>query len=479
MKFDFCTLEFVDVDQNIQKIAVVGSDGKYSWKELRIEVDNIKNELLKINIPKGHPVIIYGHKEKKFIANIIACISLQLPYIPIDDIYPSERVRLISQELDSGIMLKSNEIIVNQNKLTTSYYDENDPIIYILFTSGSTGKPKGVQISKSSIQDFILWLKKDFNFCENNVFMNQAPFSFDLSVYELMGFLNFGGSILLNSRNSIDNIDSFFDRLVTYKCDTWVSTPSFISKFLLSNDFCSEAIPSLQNFIFCGETLPASIVKRIYGKFPNVKIINSYGPTEATVATTMIELTPEIVARYDKSLPVGFPKDTTEISVINPIKEGGKLVGEIELTGNNVSIGYFNNKSLNQEKFSIKQGSRSFKTGDYGYFEDNMLFFTARKDGLIKLHGFRIELEEIDKIIMNCQNVIHSLTIPLKRKNEVIKLVSFIQASQFDMTELKNEIKKYLPFYMVPSEIIQIKEYPYTTNYKIDNNALLKFYKSS
>jgi len=220
-------------------------------------------------------------------------------------------------------------------------------------------------------------------------------------------------------------------------------------------------------------------VKRIYCKFPDVKIINSYGPTEATVATTMIELTPEIVEKYDKSLPLGFPKDTTKIRIIKPIQEGEKFIGEIELTGDNVSVGYFNNKILNKEKFSIKQGVRSFKTGDYGYFENDMLFFSARKDNLIKLHGFRIELEEIDNTIINCSNVIHSLTIPLKRKNEVIKLISFVLASKFDIDQLRSEIKRYLPIYMIPAEIIQIREYPYTANHKIDTSVLLELYKSS
>lgn len=477
MRFNFSTLEFVDVDQDTDKIAVVGSDGNFSWEELRLEVNRIRNQLLKNNIPKGHPVIIHGHKEKGFIANIVACMSLELPYIPVDVVYPPERLKLITQELNSGVLLKSNEVIVDNGKLTTSFYNEDDPIIYILFTSGSTGAPKGVQITKSAIQDFLLWLKKDFRFNSSNVFMNQPLFSFDVSVYALMGFLNFGATIILNSRSSIDIIDSFFRKLIMYKCDTWVSTPSFISRFLLSNDFCSDAIPSLQTFIFCGETLPSSTVKRIYNKFPDVKIINSYGPTEATVATTIIELTPEIVDKYDKSLPLGFPKDTTKIEIINPVKEGEKLVGEIELTGDNVSIGYFNNETLNKEKFSIKEGVRSFKTGDYGYFENDMLFFFARKDNLIKLHGFRIELDEIDYAIINCPYVNHSVTIPLKRKNEVIKLISFVQASKFDVDDLRTEIKRYLPIYMIPSEIIQIKEYPYTDNFKIDNKALLEFYK--
>lgn len=476
MRFDLQLLDFVDCDKNSEKLAICASDKDLTWAEFKDEVEKLKIEILKYNLPKGHPVVIYGHKEAKFIITMTACMSLGLPYIPVDTIYPYERLQKIVNILDSAVIINTidDTIDVNKDNLNTSY-NLADPIIYIIFTSGSTGEPKGVQITQNSILDFNKWLESDFKFSKDSVFMNQAPFSFDLSVYELIGFLSFGGTIILNSREVLENHIEFFARLKKYNCNTWVSTPSFISKYLLSSEFTSSEIKSLQTFLFCGEVLPSMTAKRILNSFPNSKVLNTYGPTEATVATTLVDITSEIIEKYSKSLPVGYVKGNTTINLLDIDSEN---VGEIEIVGDNVSIGYFKNEELNSQKFQPKYEKRSFRTGDYGYFEDNMLFFANRKDELIKLHGFRIELGEIDKAFTNNKEVNESITIPLKRGTEVVKLITFIITNtQIEIEELKKQISEILPYYMIPSDIVVLDKFPYNTNHKIDKNQLINMYR--
>ena len=476
MRFDLELLDFVDCDKDLNKLALSASDRDLTWDEFKNEVDAFKSEILKYNLPKGHPVVIYGHKEAKFLVSIVACISLGLPYIPVDTIYPKERLHKIINIVNSALLINTIDDTLDFNKenINTTYYLD-DPIIYIIFTSGSTGEPKGVQITQNSILDFNKWLDTDFKFSNDSVFMNQAPFSFDLSVYELIGFLSFGGTIVLNSRELLENHIEFFERLKKYSCNTWVSTPSFISKYLLSSEFTSNDIKSLQTFLFCGEVLPATTAKRILNSFPSSKVLNTYGPTEATVAITLIDITPAVIEKYSKSLPVGYVKENT---VINLLDKDSENVGEIEIVGDNVSIGYFKNEELNAQKFQAKYEKRSFRTGDFGYIEDNMLFFANRKDELIKLHGFRIEIGEIDKEFTNNKKINESITIPLKRGTEVVKLITFIITNtQIDMEELKKEISEILPYYMIPSDIVVIDKFPYNTNHKIDKNALIEIYR--
>ena len=476
MRFDLELLDFVDCDKDLNKLALSASDRDLTWDEFKNEVDAFKSEILKYNLPKGHPVVIYGHKEAKFLVSIVACISLGLPYIPVDTIYPKERLHKIINIVNSALLINTIDDTLDFNKenINTTYYLD-DPIIYIIFTSGSTGEPKGVQITQNSILDFNKWLDTDFKFSNDSVFMNQAPFSFDLSVYELIGFLSFGGTIILNSRELLENHIEYFERLKKYNCNTWVSTPSFISKYLLSSEFTSNDIKSLQTFLFCGEVLPATTAKRILNSFPNSKVLNTYGPTEATVAITLIDITPAVIEKYSKSLPVGYVKENT---VINLLDKDSENVGEIEIVGDNVSIGYFKNEELNAQKFQAKYEKKSFRTGDFGYFEDDMLFFANRKDELIKLHGFRIELGEIDKEFTNNKNINESITIPLKRGTEVVKLITFIITNtQIDIEELKKEISQILPYYMIPSDIIVLDKFPYNTNHKIDKNQLIEIYR--
>ena len=306
--------------------------------------------------------------------------------------------------------------------------------------------------------------------------MNQAPFSFDLSVYEVIGFLLFGGTIVLNSKDTIENHLEYFERLKKYSCDSWVSTPSFISKLLLSEVFNQNNLKDLKTFLFCGEVLPANTVKRIKNNFPDSKVLNTYGPTEATVATTLVEITSEIIEKYSKSLPVGYVKEGTIINLLNIDEQN---IGEMEIIGDNVSIGYFKNEELNSQKFEKKYEKRSFKTGDFGYFENGLLFFANRKDELIKLHGYRIELGEIDKEILTNKLIEDAITIALKRGAEVVKLVSFIiSKNNINIEELKDSISKNLPYYMIPSDIVKIDNFPYNANHKIDKNELINLYKS-
>ena len=476
MRFDLELLDFVECDKEFNKIAVSGSDKDLTWNEFKNEVENFKTKLLEFNLPKGHPVVIYGHKEASFIVSAVACMSLGFPYIPVDTIYPQERLNKIVNVVNSAVVINTIEdkIDFNIEKVSTEYFYE-DPIIYIIFTSGSTGEPKGVQITRDSILDFAKWLEKDFNFNNTNIFMNQAPFSFDLSVYELMGFLLFGGTIVLNSREIIETHLEYIERLKKYSCNTWVSTPSFITRFLLSSEFTTQNLENLTTFLFCGEVLTSMTAKRILNNFPNSKVLNTYGPTEATVATTIVDITPEIIEKYSKNLPVGFVKENTTINLLDIDSEN---IGEMEIVGDNVSIGYFKNEELNKQKFESKYEKRSFRTGDFGYFEDGMLFFANRKDELIKLHGFRIELGEIDKEFTSNKAVIESITIPLKRGSEVMKLITFIiTKDEIEIDELKEEISKTLPYYMIPSDIIKLDKFPYNNNHKIDKNELINIYK--
>ena len=476
MRFDLELLDFVECDKELNKIAVSGSDKDLTWNEFKNEVENFKTKLLEFNLPKGHPVVIYGHKEASFIVSAVACMSLGFPYIPVDTIYPQERLNKIVNVVNSAVVINTIEdkIDFNIEKVSTEYFYE-DPIIYIIFTSGSTGEPKGVQITRDSILDFAKWLEKDFNFNNTNIFMNQAPFSFDLSVYELMGFLLFGGTIVLNSREIIETHLEYIERLKKYSCNTWVSTPSFITRFLLSNEFTTQNLENLTTFLFCGEVLTSMTAKRILNNFPDSKVLNTYGPTEATVATTIVDITPEIIEKYSKNLPVGFVKENTTINLLDIDSEN---IGEMEIVGDNVSIGYFKNEELNKQKFESKYEKRSFRTGDFGYFEDGMLFFANRKDELIKLHGFRIELGEIDKEFTSNEAVIESITIPLKRGSEVMKLITFIiTKDEIEIDDLKEEISKTLPYYMIPSDIIKLDKFPYNNNHKIDKNELINIYK--
>lgn len=500
MRYDFRKKEFINIAINKNKIAIAGSDIDLTWEMLQLKVEQLTNEFKKLSIPTGHPIIIYGHKEALFPAAILACIHAGITYVPVDKIYPVDRIKKIvhkvgaqilinctdlSLDIPFAVTINSNievDILQPPNYRNKIYGDIQDPLQYIMFTSGSTGEPKGVQITLNSILTFIDWAVTDFGFTEDDVFMNQAPFTFDVSLSDVLNVFAFGGTLVLNSTETIKNQEVFLNRIAFYKCSVWTSTPSFIFLFLRHPDFISEKLPALRTFLFMGEELPNRTCSILKNHFKNASIYNAYGPTEATIVTTLVKITDDIIIK-NTLLPIGYPMPNSELLIEKTSADSKE--GELIIVGNHVSIGYFKEEDLNKEKFFIHNGKRAFKTGDLAYYENGMLFYIGRNDDQIKMHGFRIELNEISNVVCKHEYITNAVTLPLKRNNEVKKIVSFIiltdnaNRTKEIKIELTSFLEKLLPYYMIPSEFIIVPEFPYNTSHKIDKNQLIQEYISS
>jgi D-alanine--poly(phosphoribitol) ligase subunit 1 len=487
MRFCFDKKDFVDVTIQTDKIAIYGEDRTVTWLELQTEVNQFCEVLQLANYQSSkNPFVIYGHKQVDFIVAVYTCIKLEITYIPIDVIYPTKRLQRVLEIAYVGVIINCtntplnlsfiHELILNKGKVDFLYEShptfekdsQLDKLIYIIFTSGSTGEPKGVQISTTAVQSFIRWMSADFGFTSDDVFVNIAIFSFDLSVYELLSFSALGASIMLNSKSTIENPDYFLDRLEESNATIWVSTPSF--SFMFSRMASEQIKNNIKFFLFCGEMLPNILAKTLKKNYPAAKIYNTYGPTEATVATTLVEITDEIIEKYNP-LPVGFSKRESQLLLDEE---------EIVIVGPNVSLGYLNRPDLNEAKFIQINGERAFKTGDLGYFKDEMLFCKGRNDDQIKLHGYRIELNEITAKIEELNTVVKAETIALKRNEEVKKIVSLVEVEHLEKAPTKESILKYLakslPIYMIPSDIKFIEKMPLNQNGKADKKALQEIY---
>jgi D-alanine--poly(phosphoribitol) ligase subunit 1 len=491
MKFDFETRAFCDLEVESTKLAVIGENRELTWAEFRSEVltlcDFMASEM-KVGA-NDCPVLIYGHKNAEMIVAVYACLSLRIPYIPIDELYPAERVARVSQIANSQVMINCtgrfidlegpSQVLVGKSEFAvktgnleapthTSESALHDPLVYIIFTSGSTGEPKGVQISNTAILTFLEWMTNDFGFTRNDVFLNIAVFSFDLSVFELMTFGALGATLLLNGRQTLDSPDKFLNRIDHYGGSIWVSTPSF--SMLYSRESHTQISENISSFLFCGEVLPHGLAKELRFHYPNARVLNTYGPTEATVATTLIEIDDSILSTYDL-LPVGYPKRDCEIGIED---------SEIVIYGENVSLGYLNREDLNRVKFGVKENKRYFKTGDLGYIENGLLFCRGRNDDQVKLRGYRIELNEITSKLEMLDFVHMAVTIALKRNEEVKKIVSLvvlkIEREGDVKTEIQELLKLHLPEYMIPSDIKVVESLPLNQNGKIDKSLLPGLY---
>jgi D-alanine--poly(phosphoribitol) ligase subunit 1 len=493
MNYSFANRHFTETEHSPEKLAVAGSDRDIDWATLQRESLQLAKLFRSLNIPNGHSVILYGHKEAFYPLAMLACFHANVTYIPIDTIYPDDRVRKIislsnaqvlincsGTEVDFGVPVTIDQrMAVHMTGVPDFsgplHTDADDPLQYMIFTSGSTGEPKGVRITHSSVMAYLDWAGNAYGFGENDRFMNQAPFTFDVSLCDVLNAFHHGGTLVLNAADVIKDQDAFLDRLIHYRCTVWTSTPSFAYLFLRHERFRSTEIPDLKTFLFMGEELPNRSCGIIRKSFPSARILNAYGPTEATIVTTLIEITDEVLAQWP-TLPIGYPMKGSQLLIekADPQDKEGELI----IVGDHVSIGYFRNDALNAGKFFIHEGKRAFRTGDLAYYEGDLLFCIGRNDDQVKMNGFRIELNEISAVLCRHETITDAVTVALKRGNEVKKLVSFVISPQNDHLQetLLPYLEKTVPYYMIPGAIVPVATFPYSASHKIDKKQLIADY---
>ena len=453
----------------------------YSYKQLYKFVCNIYHFLLKENKEK-RPIIVYGHKEMYMKATFIACSLAGMTYIPIDKNMPNQRVEQIIKQVNPSLSIgkdiSKEEIYKIMNKedyseINNIYLKPND-IYYIIFTSGSTGIPKGVKVTYKNLDSCIKWLKNIIKI-DKEVIINQANFSFDLSVADLyLSLVSQSEHFIINNDTMLD-FNKIFEQLKKSNANIIVATPSFIDLLLLDKSFNKELMPKLHTILFCGEKLLKSTISKLYSRFNNIKIINSYGPTECTFAVTSYDINNYI--DNDEDIPVGIPKKDVKIYIIDENKNliEDEKIGEILITGESVADGYLGN--IKNNSFIQYNGAKGYLTGDLGYIKNGILYYKERKDKQIKFKGYRIELTDIEKNIQKLNYIDKVIVLANKNKdNKVINIVAFVilkeNISKSEL-EIKYDLKKEIPEYMCP-KIKIVSSFPLNKNGKCDEKKLLE-----
>ena len=465
--------------------AHLSGDSSLTYGELRRHSDQLASYLTKRFSDDGRPIAVLGHREPEMLIAFLGAVKSGRPYVPIDIALPQTRIDQILASSNAALTLTPDQIrqfSTGELRGPTIPVEKNDPF-YILFTSGSTGEPKGVIITLACLEHFISWMLAEQQFSKRaEVFLNQAPFSFDLSVMDLYCSLVTGGTLFSISRDLIENPKRLYRALASSSVTTWVSTPSFAQMCLVEDKFAEAMLPRVRRFLFCGETLAPQTAAQLLARFPQAQVWNMYGPTEATVATTSIHIDAAIPEKYSP-LPVGRVMPGTKIFIVD--ENGAELSanerGEIIITGPNVSPGYAGRPDLTARAFFEYHGLRTYKTGDLGRFRDSLLFFEGRIDEQIKLSGYRIELGDVEANLRALPTVLDAVVIPVIKSGAAQSLTAFVtllarnETSDFKLAHnLRSQLGERLPAYMLPRKFIFLDTFPMTANGKVDRAALAR-----
>lgn len=395
-----------------------------------------------------NPVVIKGEKQIHMLAGIVACLMVSRAYIPCDESIPPLRLEYLTEISGADTVIDSS--FVPPDEELKEFRNDENATAYIIFTSGSTGKPKGVPVSRKNLRAFITKLLLRLPAMHENaggVVLNQARFSFDLSVADIYYSLCTGSTLFALDADIQRSPDALVDALGKSNATVAVMTPTFAKYCLCMPEFTSELMPRLRSIFFCGEMLEAKTVRKLAGRFSGIRIINAYGPTEATCAVCGIEITPEMCDAG--VLPVG----KTDLASCGILIDDG----EILLNGDSVFGGYLGAEPL----------TGAYRTGDRGEIKNGLVYCFGRKYGYIKYKGHRIETDEIKNAVLGIDGVEQCEVTAVRNAAGAVTGIT-AKAVSFSLTEeeIKSELCRTLPSYMIPKSIKILSNITFNDNGK-------------
>jgi D-alanine--poly(phosphoribitol) ligase subunit 1 len=490
-RFIECSMQFPDHP------AIFVEDRSYTYGELN-GVCSAMCALLKAHdIQKGDRVGILTENNVYTYASLLGILACGACYVPLNYDNPVERNREIIAATGMRVLLytakeeQAHELSVSlgtecrplnnrvtPNLSTLAPVDQMPgDLCYLLFTSGTTGKPKGVPIYHQNLAAFLDMMLESgrYAFNRHDRFLQMFELTFDLSVFSFLVPLSVGASFYPLPRKGIAYLE-VADLLATREITVTLMVPSVIN--FLKPYFGEMTLPKMRYSLFCGEALSHETLSRWATCVPYAKIENLYGPTEATIFCLRYEWQRgESPHPQGKGIvPIGKPMEGMAAFKSNASCQDEE--GELCLSGEQVTLGYWNNPSQAAEAFGIAEnGQRFYRTGDLCKIDQagNFLYL-GRLDNQVKIAGHRVELEEIEfhtRVFCGDKQVIAAVNTS---EAGVHFILLFIESEQDLKKGLEAHLQKHLPDYMIPKEIITVSLFPLNSNGKIDRKALINTY---
>ena len=416
----------------------------------------------------GDKVILFSDRCETYIIYLLALWEMGCIVIPLGINIPNERLQAIIEECEPQAL-----VVIQNDNVTVKYYEDNArdesllDCAYILFTSGSSGKPKGAVISRHALDVFVRDSLEatQYSALKYKSVLATASFSFDMHLIEVLFALVNHQSLILAAENEVSNPRKIAKLIRENNVDVIVATPSKMAWLIQANKRQVDFLHNVKCFFFGGESLPEELVKMV-SSMSGAYVFNAYGPTEATVFVTVG------LIREGQAVDLGKPLRNVRILIMDEhmreLNVGEK--GEICLQGDQIGRGYYNNDEASRRSFVEFCGKRMYKTGDYGWIApfSGKLMFTGRKDRQIKLHGNRIELDEIEKRLEQHEHIRDAIVIHDRERDQIIAYYqSNCNVSEDDIAEF---LRMTLPEYMVPTMLIEKENFIMTESGKTDRN---------
>jgi non-ribosomal peptide synthetase-like protein len=470
-------------------IAVVADGVNHTYEQINTAANELAPVLAFKGITVGSFVGILLKRSPEVYISMLAVLKAGGAYVPLDMGYPDDRINFILQDSGATLLITSPhagktidakcEVLLFDDKLRSTM-SENLPLstphipfdspAYMVYTSGTTGRPKGVKLPHSAISNLVKAEGKTFNVQPTDRVLQGFSVAFDASLEEIWLAFRSGAALVPAPEEAMYSGYDLTKFLQEQSITVLSTVPTMLSMM-------QPPLPLLKLLILGGESCPDELPRPWHHK--DLRIVNSYGPTEATVIATYADFDPK------KKITIGKPVINYSTFIVDaqqrPVAVG--VPGELCIGGAGLALGYLNRPELNAEKFTTAplgadgEEIRIYRSGDLTRFNDEgNIEFLGRIDSQVKLRGFRIELAEIESQLLQFKDVMNAVVAVKEDEHKVQRLVAYVllkDKSIFADEELwREELKTKLAAYMVPSVYMVLDEFPVLPSGKVDRKQL-------
>ena len=494
-----CVHELVElqVERSPDAAAVSFRGEELSYNELNARADQLALRLAELGVGPDVSVAISMNRSPELVIAVLGVLKAGGAYTPLDPSYPQERIRFMLHETGPPVLLTTAQmarglpdsparVLLVDDEMTVDRRgglvgSSPDNLAYVLFTSGSTGWPKGVAMPHRSLSNLLLWQKEHFHARPDARTLQFASLNFDVAFQEIFSTLTSGGTLVLvddETRRDAEALLRFLDSEAIERLFLPFAALQHLAETAVER---GHHLDSLREVITAGEALQASIaIRRFFAGLQDCVLQNQYGPTESHVATAYTLARDSAV--WPDAPPIGAPIANTHIRILD--RYGAQVPvgvpGQLHIGGTPLARGYLNQPDLTSERFVADpfggSGDRLYRTGDLArYQRDGNLEFLGRIDDQVKVRGYRVELGEIESVLLRHEGLREAAAVVREDVGGEGLLVGYVVPTETPgptASELRAFLGSYLPEFMVPSAFVIVEALPLGATGKIDRRAL-------
>lgn len=488
-------------------VALSQGQAELTYSALNGRANQLARYLRRHGVGANRLVALCLRRSLDMVVGLLAVLKAGGAYVPLDPDYPAERLATMLEDSGAKVLLQHEDLgrsfaaggvatlpldrdwdvvaCEDATNLDAPAGDqEADSLAYVIFTSGSTGRPKGSRVHRRGFQNLLEWYVSEFGFSATDRVLVVSSFSFDLTQKNFIAPLLSGGCVCLAAEHF--DPDQIIAQIARAGVTTMNLTPSALYSIIeaQSDRHREKDLMSLRLVVLGGESIDQARIRPLVERCPQLRVVNTYGPTECTdiAASYVLDLD---VHGAGGSVPIGRPIQNARIYILDeslrPVHIGG--AGEICIGGVGVGSGYVNKDSLTAERFVVDKfaeghGTHLYRSGDLGRWRtDGNIEFLGRNDGQVKLRGFRVELGEIEAQLARHPQVAQAAAVVRQRGAGDAVLIAYITSvgQVPDPDSLRRHLRQSLPEFMIPSAFVSLDSLPLSANGKLDRRALASY----